>query len=708
MQLTRGTIRRILGYEELEDGARVQVLEAGIDAFVISDGELQLEVSPDSVYNLRMLRVGDEDFSLGISYGNAALIELPSLALAVNSVLVLDPVLSVYNTGGSIHVVAACSILPCDEKIGEPTTADEYRNPPDCVAVAASLPELSRGAVQNWTDGKVVWPGCGRTWGDHTPPTVRDVLQVLAIRNEDSDTCSVWVSDGVHRTCLRHVAHGKTEHLCELDVIRTNARAVFPVSLSPGRQLRWDVIFRPGRVIGEPALLPKRGTLQSDPQLRAEVVARLQQDPTFLELPQHVQKLLLGVDWTVLGHAYGVAAGTPSDLLDMVRRGQGASPDQFVMSALHQGSLYTASVASVPILVELLKFSEVGSAAHLNVAHCIFLISASSSGELVPAVLSPGAVADAAAVEFPWDKRKSCVSRPIASEHEGSFARMPTDVLRLLLSWLTDLPDLVAVALVCKRFCAASFDVRSAARAENIRLRDTAVACRKGIVRAAPRLAACIGGADPVDVLLFTVMYHTRWQGARDVALQTLKDCNSRAAPSAALYLGVLGVPIPLHQTHLTQVAHAYGLCVGLREQAPSSAVETLIAAIDSGQIESEKRKFVRCCHFLWEQANDWRLALCNALCCVGRRGLRPLLPLFPVVFTEDCFYTSVLRVAFVQTNGRPVDRLDKDQCALVDALLALPSFDPSDFRFQRDVAIMGLPTTRAELEELVQASTDD
>jgi hypothetical protein len=68
-----------------------------------------------------------------------------------------------------------------------------------------------------------------------------------------------------------------------------------------------------------------------------------------------VAELIAGVDWAAVTHAYGPATDTPEHLAALTADGRLQAFDRLLGSIWHQSTVYSATVAAVPVLAEIAR-----------------------------------------------------------------------------------------------------------------------------------------------------------------------------------------------------------------------------------------------------------------------------------------------------------------------------------------------------------------
>src|SRR5579862_1242153 len=118
------------------------------------------------------------------------------------------------------------------------------------------------------------------------------------------------------------------------------------------------------------------------------------------------------VDWSQLSHAYGQAADVPEMIRDLARSGPATREDvleELWSSILHQGSLYTATTAAIPFLIELLNEPSVFAKNHVldlltgAADSALGVLSNRESDEGIERPVPAHIPAILAAVEGAWD-----------------------------------------------------------------------------------------------------------------------------------------------------------------------------------------------------------------------------------------------------------------------------------------------------------------
>lgn len=374
------------------------------------------------------------------------------------------------------------------------------------------------------------------------------------------------------------------------------------------------------------------------------------------------------------------------------------------MSCVHQGSLYSATVKSIDILIQAMPY-----AADINLlSEALVMIADSAFNDFHDTAATW--MASFEAPRFPWEIPRCCVTSP-GTASSGDFGKLPRDVLQSILLRCLDAGSLVSLSYTCKDLAHATFLARQDARKVARRLKkDTGFGCAYAILRNIPAILSLLA-LDPDVPRLWTVLYHARAAGGSSLAMQTLRNdsVGEETRVCASLYLGTQpcrnaeGI-LALAPSVMSRIAYAYARCV--TRQGGSDEVKVLINAwMEHGEeLQAAEGQY----DFLTEAwTYQWQFAFARALCrCPGDVGVKSYVPLLrtcaPLRSNINTIIHAPLEAVFPEENtvSLPLNPLQRTVLREVVDYCERTGMDSHALRL---FSPFGLPVLMPELRALLE-----
>lgn len=709
---TPGTVGRVLHFHPLEDERNVLRITKITEDFslTLDDGVNSFDTCLSSLIGKAFLRVNGERHVVGAVEQRGSLIingvehfsakqqkakkeRYPFLDLQAGTLILLTSK-SFKREFGRIKLKRIAAVLGKDEVPPAPSSLVP-------VKLRTDIEEPIFAAPKVWSlSGNVILPWKMREKGRNR----FCFLQVLRVEKNNEDVVEWIASDSVYYVTITITksSEGKFipwNEISPLSIVYSNVTENWRPRGSEDH-LFLRVVAKLEQVVGKPVNVEpvaRRKQRVANIARNEEEAAKngpVKLDYEGTDLPPHVRNMIEdSKSWCKTNHAYGIGTTTARDILGIFK-GSEHFVRQFCISAIHQGSLYSATAKSVDVFAEALEY--VSKEAATLVGDCLMLISSSS--------FSDSHTFSIGTPLFDWEVPRS----PFAGlpNNTGQFSVIPKDLFQHMIGFFDD-ASLVAFSDTCRYASLITFDLRK----ERDEFwdgfhKDPVLACSNRLIENFGKFKAYLR-RHPDNSGLWYVL-RARDSDLLPLAQESMKNAHlslpSRAA--AALYVGAnRSYPLDSNLPLIVRVAYAYARFSVLCGNDDDFAI------LKDAWINN-KEELLQCendHHFLREHFTyTHQMAFARVICLNGERYVRLYLPLLERADKLDSNINNIIsdpiEAAFKETKKQPVESLTDYQADVLQAVISyLERTEANKFAWKAVAEPVGLPSEMEDAKQLLK-----